>query len=56
MAAFGRRTRAAVLGLVYANKPEFLGDVNEELSARVGLTWTVASSCATVAAVEAREK
>jgi len=31
----------AVLGLTWANKPEFLGDVNESLGARAGLTYKI---------------
>ncbi len=34
---------AASISLVWANKPEFLGEVDEELSARLGLKWTMDS-------------
>lgn len=32
---------AASISLLWANKPEFLGEVDEDLGARVGLKWTV---------------
>jgi len=32
---------AASISLVWANKPEYLGEVDEELGARVGLKWTM---------------
>lgn len=32
---------AATLSVVYANKPELLGEVDEEISARVGLEFSL---------------